>query len=104
MAAPSAPTIASVRRTGPNEFIILHNVPATSVKFKYYMDPFTGFSKANAMARTAERVEDNKGNRVLFREAAPHRTVQIAATAINVGDEESALSTEVTANMEDRQV
>lgn len=102
MAAPSAPTIASVRRTSPIDFIILHDVPATSTKFKYYMDPFTGFSKANAMSRTGDMVEDAGGRRVKIREAAPHRTVQIAATAINVGDEESALSTEVTADMEDR--
>lgn len=103
MAAPNAPTISSVRRTGPTRFIILHDVPANAVKFKYYLHPVTGFSKTSAIARTGYMTEDGgNAKEIEIREAGPHRKVFIAATAINAGDEESVLSAESTVTMENR--
>ncbi len=103
MAAPDAPVIASVRRTSPTRFIILHNVPTDATYFKYYLDPVTAFTKANALARTINMSEDGgNAEEIEIREAGPHRKVFIAATAFNVGAEESDLSDEKTATMENR--
>lgn len=103
MAAPDAPTIASIRRTSPTRFIILHDAPAGSVKFKYYLHPVTGFTTSTAIARTIDMSEDGgNAEEIEIREAGPHRKVFIAATGTNVGGEESDLSDEVTVTMENR--